>query len=250
MSLGPVMDREFLRWVSFERSLMNVRTATLLSIAGVLAAGTAAVAVNTQVLSGSKGSDDMPSQLTLPVSTQVYTVPEVVDVGQPALADDISEASVAPQVALGIVSVDSTLPSTGASTTPSTAPNTTPSTAPNTTSAPANTLMAFQIGDAGVATVDTVGGVLTIVDMALSPGWKLQASSGSGTVRLAFELASSTQKVSFGAFLSGGEVITSISSEAVPSASDSGRYDDDDDDDHDDDDDDDDDDHDRGDDDD
>ncbi|MEY3034630.1 MAG: hypothetical protein RLZ86_1252, partial [Actinomycetota bacterium] len=126
---------------------MNVRTATLLSIAGVLAAGTAAVAVNTQVLSGSKGSDEMPSQLTLPVSTQVYTVPEVVDVGQPAFVDDISGATVAPQVALGIVPGDSTLPSTAANATPLSAAPATP--------VLADTLMAFQIGDAAVATVDT-----------------------------------------------------------------------------------------------
>ena len=54
---------------------MNVRTATLLSIAGVLAAGTAAVAVNTQVLSGSTEPADLPAPLTLPVSTQVFPIP-------------------------------------------------------------------------------------------------------------------------------------------------------------------------------
>ena len=210
---------------------MNVRTATLLSIAGVLAAGTAAVAVNTQVLSGSAIPGELAAPLTLPVATQVYAVPggtagvmEAPTGGNTVLVAENS-GSIAPQVTGGTVEFPTLEP-------------------------PATTVMSFQIGDAGVATVDTVGGLLRIVEVSPASGWTVAAADGSGTVRVDVELVSTTTKVKFGAFLSGGDVITSVSSESLPTSS-GGEYDDDDhdDDDHGDDDhgdDDHDDDHDRG----
>ena len=192
---------------------MNVRTATLLSIAGVLAAGTAAVAVNTQVLSGATDPAEVPSALTLPVATQVFTVPAAVGQapnGRPVMVDVGSDGSVA-------VLAATDLPTDGA-----------PSARPNTSTG-STSIMSFQIGEAATATVDAAGGVLTILDVAPSPGWTVTEARGSGTVRLEFELTSSSTKVNFGAFLSGGEVLTSISSESLASTT-SGEYDDDDDD--------------------
>ena len=215
---------------------MNVRTATLLSIAGVLAAGTAAVAVNTQVLSGSTDPVDLSTALTLPVSTQVFAVPSPGGESSSTPADPMivrteGSGSVSPQAAVE-QAVDQPVTTT------------VPAKASPSTQAPSS-LMAFQIGDAATATVDTAGGVLTIVDVTPNTGWKVVAATGSGTVRLSFELTSTSTRVTFGAFLSGGEVLTSIASESL--APPSAHHDDDDDDHHDaDHDDDHDDDHDRG----
>lgn len=208
---------------------MNVRTATLLSIAGVLAAGTAAVAVNTQVLSGATDPAAVPSALTLPVATQVFTVP----------SGDGSNPNARP-VSVEVGS-DGTVAVLAAANDPS---GVGPSTPPNTSTG-SMSIMSFQIGEAATATVDATGGVLTILDVAPSPGWTVTKALGSGTVRLEFELTSSSTKVAFGAFLSGGEVLTSISSESLVPTTSSG-YDDDDDHDDEDHDDDHDDDHDRG----
>lgn len=170
---------------------MNVRTATLLSIAGVLVAGTAAVAVNTQVLSGSDGPADLPTALTLPVATQVYSLP----------GGSTVSSAVAP--------IDQTVQSVTVDPTVGAAP----------LAESATTLMSFRIGDAAVATVDTAGGVLVVTDVVPSPGWTVTKAEGSGTVRLDVVLASETSTVSFGAFLSGGEILTSVSSETTPTTS-------------------------------
>ncbi len=209
---------------------MNVRTATLLSVAGVLAAGTAAVAVNTQVLTGSAGPAELAAPLTLPVATQVYTVPSADD-GRVRTAMGSEVVLVAEDGAA------EASPVSGASTFDSA------QTVVTDSPMVANTSMIFRIGEAGVATVDTAGGTLAIVDVSPSAGWRVSKADGSGTVRLEFELTSASMKVNFGAFLSGGEVITSISSESIGSTSDGAYHDDHDDDEHDDDHDDD---HDRG----
>ena len=201
---------------------MNVRTATLLSIAGVLAAGTAAVAVNTQVLSGSAAPAEVPSALSLPVSTQVFAVPS------PTVAQVVGDTD-------GNVGAQGRAASTepvGAGASLLSNPPITATPGVESPSIESPTVMAFRIGEAAVATVDTSGGVLTIREVVPASGWKIVAASGSGTVRLEFELESATTRVAFGAFLSGGEILTSVSAESLSSST--NTDDDDHDDDHDD----------------
>lgn len=218
---------------------MNVRTATLLSIAGVVAAGTAAVAVNTQVLSGSDASAES-SALAIPVATQVYTVPGaatpegalvVVDSNWPMLPQQTPIPVTSLSSTLG--SSDPTIPSsvTGSSSSLGSSDPALPS---SPESGGATTAMSFQIGDAAVATVDTANGVLRLIEVKPATGWTVRQTEGSGTIRVEIVLTSSTTSVKFGALLSGGEILTSISSEATSSGSSgSGHHDDEDDEDED-----------------
>ena len=153
---------------------MKARIATLISIAGVLVAGSAAALVNTQVLSGSAS----PSAL-------------VVDAASPTQP-----------------SIDTTV----SATTPITAAPLV-ETAASPAPAPVATQAVYAIGTSGTVTLDTAGDVLTIIDVTPAPGWTITESEREDSTNVEIKFQSGTIEVEFHANLLFGVVTTSVESD-------------------------------------
>jgi hypothetical protein len=207
---------------------MKTKIATALSIVGVLGAGSAAALVNTQILDSTSESSASAAVLP-PAATVDLPVPTTT------IDDDRDTTS-------------TTIASRPATTSISVAP---PATSPPVTASPAaEYLTAFNVGDAGVVTVDVVNGRLILVDVEAAPGWTVASmEEDDGDVEVKF--ASATVRVEFEARFDGSTIRPSVSSEALPTGTPAPAspttsvHQDDDDDDHEDDDDHDDDDDDR-----
>ena len=150
---------------------MKTKIAMLISVAGVLAAGSAAALVNTQVLGGNtisqtpKAVDSTsPTLATLPITAPVVTTP--VTTAAPA----------------------STAPATPA----------------------VSTQAVYAIGDAGNVTLDTAGDVLTIVAVTPAPGWTVSKAETDGATNAEIKFQAGTIEVEFRANLLFGVVTTSV----------------------------------------
>lgn len=173
---------------------MKTKIATAVSIVAVLGAGSAAAMVNTKILDGPQASG--PSAAILPS-------PTTVDLPLDATADTSS------------TSVPSTtqpsLPSTTLPTT-STAPGTPP---------PSGMLTAFNVGDAGVVTVDVLDGRLTLVSAVPNAGWQLVTAQddrdddSDGVDEIEVEFASGTTVVEFEATLIDGAIVPKVESRST-----------------------------------
>ena len=191
------------------------RVAMLLSIAGVLAAGSAAALVNTQVLDDQSGGAPATATVaptTLPVFPTTTTSPAT------------TPATVPPTSA--------TTPPTSASTPLAAAPtsSTTPTAAATTASTAAATQVGttqatYRLGDAGTALLDTAGGRLTIVTVTPAPGWFVERAENDG-VSVEIRLESASGEVRFDATLVRGVVRVSLDSDDDNSGSGSGGDDD------------------------
>ncbi|MDF2732372.1 MAG: hypothetical protein K0S92_1004 [Desertimonas sp.] len=191
------------------------RVAMLLSIAGVLAAGSAAALVNTQVLDDQSGGAPATATVaptTLPVFPTTTTSPAT------------TPATVPPTSA--------TTPPTSASTPLAAAPtsSTTPTAAATTASTAAATQVGttqatYRLGDAGTALLDTAGGQLTIVTVTPAPGWFVERAENDG-VSVEIRLESASGEVRFDATLVRGVVRVSLDSDDDNSGSGSGGDDD------------------------
>ena len=180
---------------------MKARIATLISIAGVLVAGSAAALVNTQVLSGTAS----PSPLIV----------DAASVTQPAIDTTVS-ATTPIVTAAPLVEQAATPPP-----------------------APVATQAVYAIGTSGTVTLDTVGDVLTIVDVTPAPGWTITKSEREDSTNVEIKFQSGTIEVEFHANLLFGVVTTSVESDDQSATSNSTSNsvddrggDDDDDDDH------------------
>ena len=192
------------------------RVAMLLSIAGVLAAGSAAALVNTQVLDDQSGGAPATATVaptTLPVFPTTTTSPAT------------TPATVPPASA--------TTPPTSASTPLTAAPtsSTTPTAPAATTASPTaatqvgTTQATYRLGDAGTALLDTAGGQLTIVTVTPAPGWFVERAENDG-VSVEIRLESASGEVRFDATLVRGVVRVSLDSDDDNSGSGSGGDDD------------------------
>ena len=157
-----------------------MRVTTLLSLSGILIAGSAAALVNSQVLQNSAPSRPGAADIlaTLPPST---TVP-VVD--QEAPTESVPPVSVEP----------------------TTVPPPSPSQA------------TYQVGMSGSVTVDTGGDVLRLVAPTPAPGWAVVKVDQGDPLNVAVVFQSASQLVTFRAALLFGVVSTStqVESLAVP----------------------------------
>ncbi|MEN9504200.1 MAG: hypothetical protein RI958_126 [Actinomycetota bacterium] len=153
---------------------MKTRVAAVLSIAGVLVAGSAAAMVNTQVLHGSAGAQTLPA--TSPTSTTTAVA---------AAASTVPASTVAPSSSLGASST--TAPSTQA---------------------------IYKVGDSGTVTLDTVGDVLTIVSVEPGLGWRVDEAEVENALEVEITFESDTLEVTFRAALLFGVVTTSVETEA------------------------------------
>ncbi len=171
---------------------MKARIATLISIAGVLVAGSAAALVNTQVLSSSTS----PS-------------------------------------AFGVAAASPTQPSI-ATTVPATTPMIAASPLVEPATTPVATQAIYAIGTSGTVTLDTVGDVLTIVDVTPAEGWTITKSEREDATNVEVKFQLGTIEVEFHANLLFGVVTTSVESDDESRTSnsvdddDSGRHSDDD----------------------
>lgn len=252
---------------------MKTTIATALSLVGVLAAGSAAALVNTTIFDTTP-SDAAASAAVLPEGATIdLTIPTPVTVAAPAAVTQpvtdgtgstgtaSAPATTRPATPVTIngsslstaegdapTTTLTTVPASPSTTTPSTPSTTTPAPAPTPTTTPTSRLTTYNLGAVGSVTLDVVNGRLVVVDTSPSTGWRVTEAyldAMTGEVEVTF--ASIDTEVEFTAALSGGSIVTDLSSRLLDTDEyeddhdgdhehDDDDEDDDDDDDHDDDD--------------
>jgi hypothetical protein len=167
---------------------MKTKIAAALSIVGVLGAGSAAALVNTQILNGNPTDSGASAAVLPPASSIELTVPTTVDSTPDAGADDAT------------------------STTSTTAPGADAPVRP-VAAAASGMLTAFNVGEAGVVTVDVVDGRLLLVSAEPKPGWtvaKAEDDSNDDSDEIEdeveVEFVSSSVRVEFEADLVDGRI--------------------------------------------
>ena len=90
-----------------------------------------------------------------------------------------------------------------------------PSTATNVAGAPASTLSVFSVGDAGVVSTDSAGGVLVLASAVPNPGWAVASSGTNGLGGVGVTFRSAEVEVVFNAVLVNGQVVTSVGSSFI-----------------------------------
>ena len=176
---------------------MKTGIATALSVAGVLAAGAAAFAVNNSVL-GATDSNNLVAETTVPVTVPVGFV---VPAGSVAPATTVAPAK----------PVNANATQVGTDTT------------------------TYKVGSAGAVVLDTSSGSIVVSGIAPSAGYTSEpaVTDANGTVKVRF--ISSTQRIEFIARMVDGQVKVEVRSENIQgsvAAPPAPRHDDDDDDEH------------------
>ena len=149
---------------------MKARIATVLSLSGVLVAGSAAALVNNQVLQSAQPGSASGSNVTLVLGTPV-----------PARTE----------------------------------PAPTSSSAAPSSSVPLSQPVMYQVGDAGVVTLDTAGDVLAVVAATPSAGWTVLVAESIDAYNVSVQLLAGATLVELRANLSMGVVVTSVESREV-----------------------------------
>ncbi|HEY5874154.1 MAG TPA: hypothetical protein VIT64_02590, partial [Ilumatobacteraceae bacterium] len=90
-----------------------------------------------------------------------------------------------------------------------------PSTATTVAGAPASTLSVFSVGDAGVVSTDSAGGVLVLASAVPNPGWAIASSGTNGFGGVGVTFRSAEVEVVFNAVLVDGQVVTSVGSSFI-----------------------------------
>lgn len=166
---------------------MKSRLAAVLSVSGVLVAGSAAALVNTQVLRHTNDSamsgDTSGMQNTEPAATLAIT-----PVGTVLAGTDTIPVSTDAQMLLPAGAPNS---STGASSTQSTATS-------------------YRVATSGTVVLDTAGGVLTVRSATPTSGWQLVSTSKANATHAQVIFESSTSRVVFDANMLYGVVGTSV----------------------------------------
>lgn len=170
---------------------MKARVATILSLTGVLVAGSAAALVNTQVLNGSSPASSVNSAQIEEVST--------------------SSASSTPTSASSPVTV--------------TVPNSSETTQVSAT----GTQAAYQIGEAGLVTLDTAGDTLRIVSVVPAAGWMVIETEQKDALNIEVKFQTADTIVEFKANLLFGIISTAVESYSASGTSTGNSIDDDDD---------------------
>ncbi|MFM8312072.1 MAG: hypothetical protein ACKOAZ_09245 [Ilumatobacteraceae bacterium] len=168
---------------------MKSRLAAVLSVSGVLVAGSAAALVNTQVLRHTNDSalsgDTSGVQSNAPVTAGTVAISVA---GTLVAGTDTIPVSTDAQLLLPAGAPNS---STGASTTRSTATS-------------------YRVATSGTVILDTVGGVLTVRSATPSSGWQLVSTSKASPTHAQVVFESSTARVVFDANMLYGVVGTSV----------------------------------------
>jgi hypothetical protein len=157
--------------------MKKARLTTMLSLTGVLVAGSAAALVNTQVLGNPTPRTQIASEITA-----VLTLP--VD-----SATTVETTVAAPPTSEATESTEETV-----------------KTVPGTTGAKS----AFEVDGAGVVTLDTTGGVLRIVGAKPAAGWTVTETRQVDPLHVKVTLQSLQTKVEFSANLLFDKITTSV----------------------------------------
>ncbi len=157
---------------------MKVRLAAVISLSGVLVAGSAAALVNNQVLNQRSNFG-------------------AADHVQLAATTSPGATSTIPTASSSVASTGSSLPPADAALPPVVVPA-------------ATTQAAYQIGDAGTVTLDTAGNVLAVVVVVPNANWTLIETKSEDQTNIEVKLQSPTTSVEFHATLLFGVVGTSI----------------------------------------
>lgn len=156
---------------------MSARWATVLSLGGVLFAGTAAAVVNTRVLGSSGSANGFGSEISVAVAA-----PSTV-------SSTVAPASGEPTMVSTTVASD----------------------------AAAASQATYQVGDAGAVTLDTAGGVLTVVAAVPRADWSVVKVEQVDAANVEVRLQSGGTVMEFRANLLFGVVNTSVESKAAGS---------------------------------
>jgi hypothetical protein len=191
--------------------MMKTKVATVLSIVGVLGAGSAAALVNTQILDGA-ASESAASAAVLPEPATVdLTVPTTtID----DIDDERTSSTTVPTVAAPAAAPSAPATTGPPSTTAAPAINAAPAIAPAARSD--EYLTAFNVGDSGVVTVDVVSGRLILVNAEAAPGWTVTKAEEDGPDHVEVTFTSSTVRVEFEATFDGTTITPSVSSASIP----------------------------------
>lgn len=169
---------------------MKTKAAMMISVAGVLVAGSAAALVNTQVLDSSA----TPALRSIDAAQQTQQT-------QPTqqTAPTVTTAPVLPTPTVTQPAVVTTLPA----------------------ATPSATQVAYAIGSAGTVTLDTAGDVLIIVAVTPAEGWTVTKSESADAINVEIRLEAGDQKAEFHANLLFGVVTVSTQTEDASSTSNS-----------------------------
>jgi hypothetical protein len=182
---------------------MKAKLATAISVIGVLGAGSAAAMVNTQILDSDPTESGASKAVLPPASTVELSVPSVTD---PIRIESL-QVEVAP---------DATTTSTTSTTTTST--STTTIAVPQ----PSGLLTSFNVGEAGVVTVDVVDGQLVLVSAEAKAGWTVTKAeddsnddSDEQQNEVDVEFVSATVRVEFNADYVDGRIVPHVESTSI-----------------------------------
>ncbi len=154
---------------------MKTKIVTVISLVGVLVAGSAAALVNTQVLGGSASQSPQVADAASPPPPTAPVVVATPAATAPAVESQVAETPVAP--APGVA-----------------------------------TQASYAIGDSGTVTLDTAGDVLTIVAVTPADGWMVTKSEAQDPNNVEVKFQSGAVEVEFHANLLFGVVTTSVDS--------------------------------------
>ncbi len=180
---------------------MKARLAAVLSIAGVLVAGSAAAVVNTRVLENDTGVSATPVAAASSTPTTV-------------LATTPATAATAPSTASTVVDTTAVVTSTvgtpaAAATTP-TAPTAAAAAAATASPQPGPAQETYALGPGGSVTLDASGGTLTIARVDPAPGWEVHDARNESPTRVRVRVRSDDGDVRLEASLVFGVISTSI----------------------------------------
>jgi hypothetical protein len=169
---------------------MKTKLATSLSVAAVLAAGSVAAIVNTEILDDGAGEAAASAAVLPPASSVDVAVPSVTLSTLPTTVVEASTASAPTTTGLG--------------------------TQPPVPVVPSSSLTAFNVGDAGVVTVDVIDGRLVLVSADPKPGWTIAKSEERAEANDAeVEFVSATMRVEFEVALVDGQIVPTVESSAI-----------------------------------
>ena len=179
-----------------------------LSLVGVLSAGSAAALVNTQILDSGPNESGASKAVLPPAPTVELSVPDANRSGSlPTLSGPDGPPSTTTTTTMPI----GVNPQLGA-----------PAATSTTTRSGSGLLTSFDVGDAGVVTVDVVGGNLVLVAAEPEPGWNVTKAEDDSNddsdeqeneVEVVF--ASASVRVEFEAVFIDGRIVPRVESSSI-----------------------------------
>jgi hypothetical protein len=156
---------------------MKGRITTVLSLTGVLVAGSAAALVNTQVLQNTESKSSGQVTVGSPDTSNTST-PDTITTVDPVTGDVLPGSQVT-KIQSNVLTPTQAM---------------------------------YQIGDAGLVTLDTSGNVLTIVSVAPNAGWTVVKAENYSPVDIEVKLQNGSTIVEFKANLQAGVITTTVES--------------------------------------